>query len=112
MIEKLKQLVLNGGFDEESKRQVADLENRLHKAVMAEKLAEHPVIKDFVEYLTIEIERCTYLLAHDEKLSEAERNKLFAKREIAEQFTKLFVSEKSLVEEEIKTLINVASTNQ
>jgi hypothetical protein len=68
-LDQLKKLVLDGGFDAESRQQVQNLENRLHKALIAEELKENPVIKDYVEYLTIEISRCTYLLAHDDKLS-------------------------------------------
>lgn len=108
-IEQLKKLVLEGGYDEDSRKQVLDLEDRFHTLLMAEKLGENPIIKEFVNYLTLQAENCTFLLSNDRKLTDLERSRLFDKREMCEHFTKLFTgSEKESVEQSIKALLDRA----
>jgi hypothetical protein len=105
MIDKLKALVLEGGYDEESRQYVHDLQNRLHRAVMSEKLMENPIIIEYLDYLKIEIERCSYLLGNDQTLTEPQRTKLFAKRELSEEFLKLFSHDREVVEDEVSQLL-------
>jgi len=72
------------------KQQVADLEARLQRLSTAEKLASHPVIKEWTDYLVTESKRCTALLTHDRNLSDVERQVLFEKRELCDHFSSLF----------------------
>src|SRR3712207_4777588 len=102
-LENLKQLVFDGGFDEESRKQVADLEDRLHKLAVAENLKQHPPIQEWLDYLETQISHCNTLLRNDRTLTDLQRQTLFEKREICEQFVSMFdVSGKRAVEEEIK----------
>ncbi len=108
-LEKLKKLVLDGSYDEESKKEVKDLEDRLHKMLVAEKLVEHPVILEYTTHLTDEIRRCSYLLLEDRSMSEVDRQAIFKYRDILERFTQMFNgAEKSEIESKIKDLLNVA----
>lgn len=111
-IKYLKTLVLEGGFDAESKEHVESLERRFREFLMAEKLLEHPIIEEYISYLTQETIRCSTLLSQDKSLTELERLHLFDKREMCERFIQVFdQKEKHSLEEEIKDLINVAKNS-
>lgn len=108
-IEQLKKIVLNGEFDIDSRNDILKLEEELIEISAAEKLLLNPVIKRYVDYLNTEVERCTFLLSHDRKLTDVERQVLFEKREICEHFSSLFTGQKKeLLEQQIKDLLDVA----
>jgi hypothetical protein len=110
-LEQLRQLVFTGGFDAESRKDVVDIERRLHEAAAKENLAEHPVIKPFVDYLQGEIDRCELLLRTDRKLTDRERDELFARIDICDRFTSLFNGkQREAIEKTIKEMLNVAKT--
>jgi hypothetical protein len=108
-LEQLKQIVFNGGFDADSKNDILQLEEQLHELSIAENIKQYPTIQKFIEHLTVESERCTYLLGNDRKLTDLERQVLFEKRDICQKFTYLFDgSLKQSVEANIKHLLDVA----
>jgi hypothetical protein len=107
-IEQLRKLILEGGYDEESKKTLDDLQNRVQKAIASERLLENTFIAEAVDYLKTEAERCTVLLANDRKLTELQREVLFEKREICQRLLAFFQPFDMLkLEEEIKSLLNV-----
>src|SRR5436190_1656034 len=89
-LEQLKKLVLEDGWDDESKEAVKELEERLQTVAIQEKLAENAAIKPFIDYLTDEVERCEMLLKKDKSLTDRQRDELFARIEIASNFTSVF----------------------
>lgn len=108
-LEQLKKLVLEGGWDEESKADVAELEKRLQASAVAEKIADSPAIKPFIDYMTTEVGRCELLLHTDEKLTDLQRAQLFATIKVASKFTALFTGEvKKVTEENIKNVLKHA----
>lgn len=110
-LQQLKQLVLDGGFDEESRNAVAELEQKLHRLAVAENLKTHPPIKEWLDYLEAQISHCNTLLRNDRSLTDLQRQTLFEKREVCEKFVSMFNgSGKQAVEEEINNLLNVAKT--
>ena len=105
-LDQLKKFVLEGGWDEDSKKQVAEIEDELHLLAMAEKLASNPVIQKFLDYLKLQSDNCTYLLTNERKLTELERLNLFDKREMCDRFTNLFTGEeKTAINETINQLL-------
>jgi hypothetical protein len=111
-LEQLKKLVLDGGWDEESKESVRKLETDLHDFAAREKLAESAAIKPFIDYLTDEIDKCEMLLKTDKSLSETARLELFAIMKIAKKFTFVFNGKaRQSTEEEIKRLLDVVKAN-
>lgn len=110
-LEQLKQIVFDGGFDEESRNDILQLEAQLHELSIAENIKQYPTIQKFIEHLTTESDRCTYLLGNDRKLTDLERQVLFEKRDICEKFTYLFDgTSKQALEIQIKSMLNVAKT--
>lgn len=107
-LEKLKKIVLEGGFDEESRKEVAQLEESFQKLFMAEKLAQNPVIQEFLTYLKSQSENCTFLLSNKRELTDLERDKLFEKRDLCDKFINLFTGDKSQIENEINSLLTQA----
>jgi hypothetical protein len=111
-LEQLKQLVFDGGFDEESRKQVQDLEDRLHKLAVAENLKSHPPVKEWIDYLETQISHCNTLLRNDRTLTDLQRQVLFEKRDICEQFVSMFDgSGKEVIEQEINTLLDAAKNS-
>ncbi len=111
-LEQLKQLVLEYGFDDESRQQVADLEARLKKVAMAEKLAENPIIKEYVDYLSDNSMRAKALLLNDRSLTDRERDKLFERIDLCDRFSSIFTGkDREEIESTIKDLLNVAKTS-
>ena len=112
-LELLKQLVFDGGYDEESRKQVLDLEDRLHKLAVAENLKSHPPVREWLDYMDTQISHCNTLLRNDRTQTDFERQVLFEKRDICEKFISMFdVSDKEVVEQEINNLLDVARTSQ
>jgi len=108
-LDQLKALVLEGGWDDESKKQVESFEQQLSELAVKEKIADDPNIKPFVEYLEAKVKRCETLLRTDRRLSDLERHMLFATIEIAEQFTSMFTGKRrEALETEIKQLLKDA----
>jgi hypothetical protein len=108
-LERLKELVLKGGFDEESKQEVRDLETRLRKLAMTDNLASHTIIAEYIAHLRSEIARCKELLSEDEKLTESERVKLFERIKQSREFLDRFdTSQRAGLEKTIKDLLNAA----
>lgn len=108
-LEQLKNLVFSGGYGEEDYKQISALENELIEIAQAEKIAENPSIRRFIDYLETEAKRVTFLLSNDRSLSEVQRMVLFEKRDICDHFTQLFTGQKKeSIEQTIKDLLNVA----
>jgi hypothetical protein len=108
-LERLKQIVYEGGFDEESKQDVLQLEQELQEIAAAEKLSLNPVIQKFIAYLEAQAESCTRRLATVRSLTDLERQVLFEKRDLCEHFTSLFTGQKKqLIEDQIKTHLDAA----
>lgn len=111
MIEQLKQIVFENGFDEESRNDILKLEQELIEIAAAEKLILNPVIKRYVDYLDAEAKRCTFLLSHDRNQTDLQRQVLFEKRDICERFASLFTGErKAAIDQQVNELLNVAKT--
>lgn len=111
-LERLKKLVLDGGYDAESRRDILELESRLQEVAIAENIRQYPTIQKYISYLKDTANSCTELLANNRTLTDIERQVLFEKRDICEKFTSLFTgTEKALIEETIKHYLDVASTN-
>lgn len=111
-LDELKKLVIDGGWDDESKKQVLDLETRLQDLSIRENLGQHPAIKPFIDYLTTEISRCDMLLRKHQGLDDRSRDRLFAIVDIAEHFTSVFSGKaRQSAEDEIKKLLDVATNN-
>jgi len=112
-LEQLKKLVLENGWDDESKQYVEKLESNLHELSLREKLADSPAIKPFIDYLAAEIDRAEQLLRTDESLTEKQRIELFAIMKHAKRFTFVFNgNERQAVETEIKRLLDVVKNNE
>ena len=108
-LENLRGLVFNGGYDAESKQEVLNLEKRLHSAMVHEKLADNPIIQEYTDYLKNVVLGAETLLKTDKTLTNEQRAELFAKIEVANKFHIIVIGEPvSQVEEEIKSLLNVA----
>ena len=108
-LEQLKQLVFDGGFDGESRNEVLRIESELQEVAAAEKIAELPTIKKFVDYLNSREIQAKALLLNDRTLTDRDRDKLFERIDLCEHFTSLFTgSKREQIEESIKQLLNVA----
>jgi Spy/CpxP family protein refolding chaperone len=111
-LEQLRKLVLDGGFDEESKQRVLNLEKRLRKLAETERLNELPAIKEFLAYMESEITRSELLLKSDESLTDLQRSKLFAIIQVSEKYTRLFNGKaRQSVEEIIKRELDAARSS-
>ncbi len=111
-LDQLKQLVLENGFDDESRKQVDDLEARLKKIALAENLAENPIIQEYIAYMSDLTMRAKALLLHDRSLTDRERDKLFERIDLCERFTGLFTGkDREEIENTIKDLLHVAKNS-
>lgn len=106
MIEQLKALVLNGGYDDEIKQRVLQLDERLHQLSVNEKILQHQPVKEWFDYLGKQIEQANLLLSEDSTLTELQRSELFIRKEIARKYITLLDSDKSNVEQTIKSLLD------
>lgn len=110
-LDQLKQLVFEGDFDQDSKTEVQKLEARLHKLAIKEKLAENPIIQEYIDYLQGEVDRAELLLKTDRMLTDRQRDALFARIDLAGRFADIFNGrEREDIEKTIKELIHVAKT--
>jgi hypothetical protein len=112
-LERLKRIVFEGGFDEESKNDVLQLEQELQEIAAAEKLALNPVIQKYIVYLEAQAASCTRRLATVRSLTDLERQVLFEKRDLCEHFTALFTGQRrQLIEDQINTYLNAAKAQK
>lgn len=88
-LEQLKRIVRERG-DEDSKKHVLDYEKRLREVSLRERMAENPVIQEYIAYLTFQIERCNTRLTTDRTLTDRERDALFERKELCDNFTSIF----------------------
>jgi hypothetical protein len=102
-IEDLKRLVLNDSFEKEDHEHVYEIEKQLHKALVAEKLVEHEIIKEFVEYLENRVERAEVLLKTDRTITERERDAIFERIDVCNHFLSILTGKER---ENIETQIN------
>jgi hypothetical protein len=109
-LERLEKLVLEGGFDDESKQDVRKLRARFEKAVAAEQLAQHPAVAPYIQYLKDEIARCKELLSEDDTLTDPQRVKLFERKRSCQDFLNHF-GDTSQIEQTIKQLLDVAKNS-
>ena len=112
-LQQLKQLVLSGGFDEESRKEVENFEKQFQEVAIREKFAKDPLIKQYIDYLQSEIDRAETLLRTDRTLTDRERDALFNRIELAEKFTSIFTGatkRREELESTINDLLNVAKT--
>src|SRR4028119_542309 len=108
-LEELKRLVLSGNFEDEDKQHVSDIEERFHKTLVAEKLAEHQIIKEFVDYLNDRKEKAETLLKTDRNLTERERDAVFQRIDVCDHFLEMLTGkERENVEKQINDLLNAA----
>ena len=110
-LQQLKQLVLDGGFDEESKKDVQSFEQQLQELAITENIARDPVIKQYISYLQAEIDRSETLLRTDKALTDRDRDALFIRIELADKFTSMFTAStkrREELEQTINELLQVA----
>lgn len=87
-LDKLKQAFFNA--DIKDKQQIAEWEGRVKRALIAQKLFNHPTIQDVISYATDRIEECNQLLQEHRSLTDSERAIIFERRDAYEWFVKLF----------------------
>jgi hypothetical protein len=110
-LQQLKALVLEEGFDTESRAQVQQLEARLHAVAVKEQLANDPIIKEYIDFLQDQIEQAGLLLRTDRTLTDRQRDALFERIDLASRFTYMFNGKaREDVEKTINELLNVAKT--
>lgn len=107
-LEELKALVLDGGFEQEAKEQVAEIERQVKEALGVEGLSQHPAIIRYVTYLTDEVDRCNFLLTDSPELTEHQRLQIWARKEEAKRFLRIFDTYKQSLESTIDNLLEIA----
>lgn len=108
-LQRLKAIVSRDGWDPESRLQVEDLEKQFRQAVMKTELAEHPVIKSYVQYLNTEIARIKEILSEDESLDEKQRTTYVERKKACRDFLAHFTADTKLLEDTINHLLDVAT---
>jgi ribosomal protein L29 len=110
-LEQLENLVLNGGFDEESRKQVKELRRQFEDAVAKEELTKYPAVAAYIAYLKSEIARCNTVLSEDEGLTEFNRMKLFERKKACHDFLNHFGGDTAELDKTIKDLLHVAQNS-
>ena len=111
-LEELKKLVLDGDWDEDSRQSVRNLEARMLEAAAAEKSAEHPAVKPYLEYLSGRVASARDILT-TKRTSAIEQEFLFAIIELATRFTSLFNGDaRRATEDIIKKNLDVAKSRE
>lgn len=111
-LQQLKQLVFDGEFDEDSRKEVLELETRLRKEVIKERFYENTIVSEYMASLTQEIARCKELLSEDESLTDQKRIRLSERKKACREFLSHFEPQKEELEKTIKDLLNVAKTQK
>ena len=109
MIDQLRELVFNSGFDDESRQSVLYFEQKLHELSVKENILKHQPVKEWFDYLTKETKDARLLLSTDSTLTEQQRTELFIRIEQANKYlTLLDTSGKEEIEKDIKQVLDVA----
>ena len=87
-IELLRDKFFNA--DENDKQQMLNWEQAVKRAILADKLKDHPIIKDIHDRAAAKIAECNELLLQHRGLTEIERVKIFERRDAFEWFVALF----------------------
>lgn len=113
MIEQLRELVFNGGFDDESKQSVLSFEQKLHELSVKENILKHQPVKEWFDYLTREKSNACLLLLTDRKLTTEQRTELFIRIDVANKYLSLLdTTEREEIEEDIKQALNAAKNQE
>ena len=108
-LQELKGLVLSDEWDDESRQDVLDLEERLREVTARERLLETPAIAEYAAFLRSEIDRCRELLAEDESLTGEQRVKLHERKRSCREFLSRFdPSARAELEKTINDTLNAA----
>jgi hypothetical protein len=108
-LEDLKRIVLNDNFEDEDRKNVLEIEEKLHKALVAEKLADHEIIQEFITYLKERKDKVELLLKSDRNLSERERDKCFERIDVCDHFLEMLTGKtREDLENHIKFLLDAA----
>jgi hypothetical protein len=111
-LEQLKQLVFDGGWDNESRQQVINFEQQLADLAVKEQLAEHPVIKQYIEWLTERVAQAELLLKTDRTLNERGRDALFERIDDCEHLLSIFTGrERAGIEKSIRDALTRAKVS-
>src|ERR1051325_4579329 len=92
-LQSLKQLVLVDRpyeFDDDYRDAIAQYENQLSDLTAKEKAKDIPVVKEWIDYLTFEKQRCENKLKTDRELELVGRDKMFATIDACDHFLSLF----------------------
>ena len=90
-LQQLENLVSRYEFDTpENRRLLKKYERELHKLTLKERLVSRPGFKEWIEYLTLQIDVCESANATDRKLTEEQRRDNFAKIDLARHFLSYF----------------------
>lgn len=109
MIDELKQLVLGGGFDDESKQNVLYWEEKLHEISVKENILQHQPVKQWFDWMAREVSQARLLLSTDPELTNDQRTELFIRIDIANKYLSLLdISDKEKIEEDIRNALTVA----
>jgi hypothetical protein len=110
-LEELKKIIFSDEWDDDAKQSVNRLEAQLQEAAVAEKLAESPAIKPYIDWLKDKLEEAETRLK-TKRTTAIEQEYLFAIIELASRFTSLFTGErKAAIEKQIKHNLDVAKSH-
>lgn len=90
------------GFDAESRDEVLKIEAALQEAIAAGKLADHPAIKTYLDWIYKEILECKEMLSEDQSLDEKARSRLFERIKQCKQTLRAFGGRREDIELLIK----------
>ena len=111
-LQQLKQFVFEGGFDEDSRREVLKLETRIRREVIKQRFYVNTIVAEYMAFLTQEITRCKEILSEDESLTDQQRIRLLERKKACKEFLSHFEPQKEELEKTIKDLLNVAKTEK
>lgn len=109
MIDELRQLVFNNGFDDESKQNVVYWEQKLHEISVKENILKHQPVRQWFDWMQREVSQARLLLSTDRELTQDQRTELFIRIDIANKYLSLLdISDKAKIEEDISNALTVA----
>lgn len=90
-LERLLQIVQKDGFTADDRQYVLDLKQQLQDLTATEKLAQHPTIKAYLDFLEQEITSCKDLLSDEhQRLDEKARDRLFERIRQCKEMRSMF----------------------
>jgi hypothetical protein len=92
-LEQLKQLVFDGGWDNDSRQAVINFEQQLADLSVKEQLKDHPVIKPYIDWLTERKAQAQLLLQTDRTLNVQGRDALFERIDVCDHFLSVFTGD-------------------